>query len=141
MQSVSVTAEAEASIQTALCDGVRKYFDKYSNDGHINHSELESLIRDLTKDEKGGDRVGDKGGGKGLDVATVLACVDEDGSGTVEFAEFLKWWREFGLRQAFAKVYLAHNPATFHQSLSHFIPRIHIFSLIAMAVARWKLPS
>jgi len=76
-----------------LNDSVRNSFDKFdmNGDGVMDVKELIPLVVDL------GKSISEE------EMQQLLPTLDLDGSGTVDYSEFINWWREYGVRDVFNK--------------------------------------
>lgn len=81
-------------------DSIKKMFDKVDEDGSglLSTSEIHKLL-----EESGGHVVAKH------EIDNVLATLDDDGDGMMDFIEFKKWWVEQGTKHLFEKFDVDNN--------------------------------
>ncbi|KAH3744832.1 calcium-dependent protein kinase 21 [Pelomyxa schiedti] len=91
---------------TTLCQRVFAKYDE-DNDGHITINDLQKMCMEM------GQRLTDD------ELSMAMRLLDTDGSGTIEPAEFEKWWRQ---ESRFAKLQLDENKLDFlHKAFERFM--------------------
>jgi Ca2+-binding EF-hand superfamily protein len=91
LESEAEHTEGQNRMKVLLTDGVREKFSKYDadKDGTMTSAELRTLLIDL------GAKTTE------AEAANIATTVDTDNTGKIEFDEFIKWWRDYALDQAF----------------------------------------
>ena len=93
LRQAQEAARVEQTHMVLLNDSVRNKFDQFdmNGDGVMNVKELIPLVVDL------GKTISE------TEMHELLPALDLDGSATVDYSEFINWWREYGVRDVFNK--------------------------------------
>jgi len=93
LSNIDAISSEDAGYLAILSGHVKKMFDDFDPDktGEIAIAKFPELMMEVQE------------GISTVEISRIIKLIDVDGSGSISFAEFLDWWRDYALNQKFTK--------------------------------------